>query len=557
MNDFDKLLQKHNIDKLSDDWTPMELIPVFFKSRDTYKDDMLYPALVPADEKSNVLASPEWDLGMGGGMPTTFSIKKNGEEEDQYARCNEKHQVEPLIFYRSFSDLKPEYYEISEEFRLFHNLYFDKKSGKYIKLFSSGKEEIIAEITDHTIFIRLKEIREYLAARKMYLSLQMDYREYSSSLLAELGLKQTRDESNEGGEDHTCLHKQGDLYCYGIVFGNCFLSPEKQSFSSLYAKKLIPPFSPENIQTLSKQSQKYVDYIIGQASDGELEEHTSNPDLLANYFGKNPEAPHFLTPVHFEKQVLEKYHNQPQKYNVEADLLRCGSLWSLPIDNNHTSKVCAWLGDLGHIPYEEQLYWRSYNISPTGGMSQSYINQQLHAKASAPTQPEHKLQSEYSQLIENCDTYLKWQILIPLEEGDKYHLETIRIPATEEQSTFDSQILSLAKVVIDSINSAELVKVLNTHGITSTDKSLAQLEKVLELWKLADFGIHISFLRNLQSLRSCGAAHRKGSNYQKITSTFGMNEKPLTQVLKTILEKTYDFLTFLNSNLENGNIKKS
>lgn len=555
MNDFDRLLQKDNIEKLSDALPLMELIPVFEKNSDTYKDYMLYPALVPDDEKSNVLASSEWDLGIGEGIPTTFSIKKNGEWKDQYARCKGKHHVEPLIFYRSFSGIKPEYYEISEEFRLFHNLYFDKKTGKYIKIDSSGKEEIIAEITDNKVSIRLKEIREYLTARKMYLSLQMDYREYSSSLLKELGLKPTVDENNEGGEDHTCMHKQDDLYCYGIVFGNSRISPEHQSYSCLYAKKLIPPFSPENIKTLSKQSRKHADFIIGQTSDGELIEHTSTPHLLANYFGKNPGAPQFLTPVHFEKQVLDKYFHQPQKYNVKPGLLRCGSLWSLQMDNNHTDKVCVWLGDLGRIPYEEQLHWKSCNIPPTGGMSQSYMDQQLHVKFSGSTQPEHKLQSAYSQLIANCDEYLKWQILIPLAEGDKYHLGTIRIPSTEEQSAFDTQILSLSKVLIDSINSSELAKILNKHGISNLDKSLAQLEKVLELWKLADYSTHIHFLRDLQSLRSCGTAHRKGSNYKKITLKFEMDKKPLTQILESIIKQAHDFLAFLNRNLENGSIK--
>ncbi|MEG1508746.1 MAG: hypothetical protein RR373_08970 [Akkermansia sp.] len=553
MNDFDRLLQKDNIDKLSDDLPLMELIPVFIKTKDTHKDYILYPALVPVDEKSNVLVSSAWDLSVGGGMPVTFSVEENGVRSKQYIRCEEDHNVEPLIFYRSFSKLKPEYYEISEEFRLFHNLYFDKKTGKYIKINSSGKEELIAEITDHTIFIRLKEIREYLTARKMYLSLQMDYREYSSSLLKELGLKQTVDENNEGGEDHTCQHKQDDLFCYDITFGNSRISPEQKSFSCLYAKKLIPPFSPENIKTLSMQSQKYADFIIGQTNDGELKEHTSNPNL----FGKNPGAPRFLTPVHFEKQVLDKYYHQPQKYSVEPSVLRCGTQWLLQIDNHHTDKVCVWLGDLGSIPYEEQLHWKSCNISPTGGLSQSYIDQQLHVKFSGPTQTEHKLQSEYSQLIANCDKYLKWQILIPLAEGDKYHLETIRIPATEEQSAFDAQILSLAKVMIDSINSAELVKILNKHGITNLDKSLAQLEKALELWGLADSSTHIRFLRDLQSLRSSGTAHRKGSNYKKIASTFEMDEKPLTHVLETIMGKTHKFLAFLNNNLENGNIKGS
>jgi hypothetical protein len=55
--------------------------------------------------------------------------------------------------------------------------------------------------------------------------------------------------------------------------------------------------------------------------------HTCDPDKLANYFGKNPEAPHYLTPVFFRAEVLEKYYADPGKYSVEDGSLRCGRLW--------------------------------------------------------------------------------------------------------------------------------------------------------------------------------------------------------------------------------------
>jgi hypothetical protein len=69
-----------------------------------------------------------------------------------------------------------------------------------------------------------------------------------------------------------------------------------------------------------------VNFIIGEDEDGDLIEHTSDPHVLANYFGANPVAPHYLTPVHFHKRVLNKYYEEPGRYSVEDSLLRCGKL---------------------------------------------------------------------------------------------------------------------------------------------------------------------------------------------------------------------------------------
>ncbi len=95
-----------------------------------------------------------------------------------------------------------------------------------------------------------------------------------------------------------------------------------------------------------EENRKYIDFIIGINDDGEEIIHTSNPDELADYFGANPVAPHYLTAVHFRKEVLDKYYQQPSKYSVEDSHLRCGALWGMQMDNHHSDKVCAWLGGI-------------------------------------------------------------------------------------------------------------------------------------------------------------------------------------------------------------------
>ncbi|WP_257144823.1 hypothetical protein, partial [Bacillus cereus] len=114
-------------------------------------------------------------------------------------------------------------------------------------------------------------------------------------------------------------------------------------------------------------SKEYVNFTVGINGDGKEVEFTSNPDQLANYFGANPEAPHYLTPIYFSKEVLAKYYLKPELYEVNDGHIRCQGLWMLHIDNlNKGDYVSAYLGDLGKLPYKEQVYWKSFNIVSDG-----------------------------------------------------------------------------------------------------------------------------------------------------------------------------------------------
>ena len=59
------------------------------------------------------------------------------------------------------------------------------------------------------------------------------------------------------------------------------------------------------------------------------------------------------------------------------------------------------------------------------------------------------------------------------------------------------------------------------------------------------YEIHIRFLRDLQELRSTGTGHRKGNNYEKISTKFSIGYKGLKDVFEEILLKSDDFVRLL------------
>jgi len=81
---------------------------------------------------------------------------------------------------------------------------------------------------------------------------------------------------------------------------------------------------------------------------------------------------------------------------------------------------------------------------------------------------------------------------------------------------------------------------------------VGRVEKVLSVKGIAGYQENIKFLRDLQSLRSSGAAHRKGTNYRKIAEELGINSQSLRVVFEGILVKGIDLLKYLITAIQAG-----
>ena len=141
---------------------------------------------------------------------------------------------------------------------------------------------------------------------------------------------------------------------------------EFETSGSIVGKKYVLP-GPMPTEK-AKKPELYQEFTIDTDGSGKPVRQTCDPDKLANYFGKNPDAPHYFTSVFFRGEVLAKYYADPAKYSVEDGYLRCGSLWELRMDNDHTDVVVVFLGDLGRdLSEAERNYWLSFNIPPKAG----------------------------------------------------------------------------------------------------------------------------------------------------------------------------------------------
>jgi hypothetical protein len=537
--DFDKmrLSRLKMLEPFQRDLNMTEMTTLLLSESNDSHHHMIHCALIPADKIDYALSDPSLDLMWGKGLPGIIGFSKEGKIIQEYQRFGNEDGIEPLIIERDFHGIKDDYYEICEEFRLIHNLFHDRKTDQYIKIDNDGNEQIIAVVESNRVQIRLREIRKYLAVRNMYLSIKYDIRESSRHSSETLKLKEKNDKQRE-----KLSHWQ-----YNII-DETAMGCNYRTFSRLLGIRLIPPLPKSKsgfFYSRENSVKKHVEFIV------DIDENGDEVTLKAI-----PDCSDHLTPVHFRKQVLEKYFQKPSIYSVEESSIWCGSLWGLPIDNNHNDKVCVWLGDLGQLSYNEQLYWKTYNIPPSGGVSETFFKRQIDAEFTNSDRPEHLFQQSYKTLIQICNEHLGWQILKPLKPGDEYHLKCVRIPANNEQRNFDEVVLGLTKILIDSLNEKQLNILINTQQQKNIKGSIAKLEAFFIDRNIQNSNDHIAFLRKLQQLRSSSTAHRKGSNYEKISKQLGIENQDLQTILSEILSQALAFLNFLIDVVRSGHINK-
>lgn len=525
-----------------EDWLPRLGTEPWITAYDNFDaDDQnggIYCALVPSASIAAVLARSSWELTKGSGLPGCVVGFGGGEESTSYLRFGREDGIEPLVFLRTFHGVRPSCLELSEEFRHFHNLVFDVQSSHFVKTLEDGTDQIVGRLQPKRMDLRLREVRQFLAIKEMHLAIYFDFVRFAdvdpASIPASAPAAEVADE----------------FIRYTFQASGCDFSLRKRhrSFSRLLGKKIVAPLpkSESGFWPYDEAERWYEEFIIRVDENGGPVLHSCNPELLADYFGGDPDAPRYLTPVFFRREVLAKYYANPQRYSVEDGRLSCAALWSLRMDNNHPDHVVVFLGDLGQdLHHSEQLYWKSFNVLPEGGVSEVTFRRSFLVEFTDPDRPDLK----FKYLFENfCSRWRErhgWDLFLPLTEADSHVYAALRVPLINDQSEFDGQVLSLAKVVIDSINERAIEAEIGAGP--AGEKGISKLARYLESLQVDRREECVSFLRDLQDLRSSGVAHRKGKNYDHVSARFGIGEKELIRVFEEILAQASNLVVTVAS----------
>jgi hypothetical protein len=493
----------------------------------------LWCALLDDDAVEHALANTGWDLMIGDGKPGFSASWPKGEEVTTYHRYGGREGVRALVHHRSFHGAFPSYCELDEEFRHYHDLAHDPARGLLLSFDDSGREVEVARIEKGHVSARLKYLRQYQAVTRQHLAIYVDSVRYSRIPLEDVG------------ERHDEAVNERLRWSRDVVA--CDFRREYETFSRVLLKVILPPPPLEKAGVWpfdDEGDDPEVCFVIGVDQDGDNIEHTSNPDSLSNYFGANPGAPNYLTPVYFRREVLAKYYAEPERYTVSDGQLSCLALWSCQIDNNLESHVAVFLGDLGRdLPYEERLHWRQFNVPPEGGISETNFGRSFLAQFTEPEAPDLVFKAEYERFSTDWEAKYGWPFFLPLAPGDAHLLDTVRVPVANSQSEMDDQVLNLTKLVVDSLNEKEFAKA--AADVPEGAKGIAKLEAFFASTDFAGGDSVVRFLRDLQLLRSTGSGHRKGSGYDKAIARLGVDPSRKPDAVARLLEEAVGVLRAL------------
>lgn len=517
----------------------------------TVSDNTIHSALVTDDKVEECMQDYQWDLtpGRGGAYVNTY-----GDGSYEYVR--ENNGLELFVIYRDGYGTHDHYVELSEEFRLFcgmHERYKSESEREFITVDDNGNENVVAVIKGLLVTIKAKELRSYLAARRINLLVFIDIMRYSEKTYSELNIKPVQNE---------IIKEENVTYNYTNL-----IAPQYDGNKSggwVMGKSLLryntDDFDAENYPFFSDDT--YEEFIIGYDKNGDEFSYTCDDKKLSNYFVKKGDAPLTVTPVYFRKTVLDKYYNDPHRYQVDDGCIYSERVWSLKVDNDQRDYAVVILGDLGKLPHEEQLYWKGYNIAPPprASFSKTAWARWFEGRFYNPEFPDLKFKYQFRVFNEKWGKKYVWPLFLPLAKEDEHRFKTLHcLTQPKNPNDFEEQILSITKVLIDSLNEAELIgKIDDGNGkVSARLKELKAADKnavkggisKFELFLLTegkDLHESISFLRNLQELRSSTTAHRKSrSKKNGCEDFFQIQNKTQQEVLEDIFCKGIELIEVL------------
>lgn len=514
-------------------------VTVFWMGGTSSELTTVFCALVPNEKVKESLGDTQWELQPGSGRPG-YIITRNEKREEvrRYQRCGENDGIEPLVISRDFNKAREPCVEILEEFRLYHDLYYDSMNSKYLALDEVGDDVEVVRILNgyKRVEVRMNYLKQFLYARQSHLAIYFTAIRYSKLSLVELGIEEGRIKVKE------------DKYLYEVYFGDSHISGLK-TMSAIDAKKLIKP-ADRYIEVFGEEEEgrKYVDFIIGVDENGRDIIHTCEPATLSHQFNQIKGAPSALTLVFFKREVLNKYFGDSKKYTVHDGYIQCHGIWTLDIDNNHEKYVIVFLYQLGRdLPYKEQLYWRSHNVQPEGTISRVSWQRNIQAEFADPEKADLLFKHRFDLFREKWAKKYGWPLFLPLHPRDEYLYKSLHIPSADNRADFDNQVLCLSKVLVDSLNERGLQK--NLLEKKPGMKGISKLEAYFTQKAFPGYKPHIKFLRDLYALRSSSVGHKKGKKYEKVAKTFDLENKGLGQVFEDIMTKAIGFIEYLTKSL--------
>jgi hypothetical protein len=377
---------------------------------------------------------------------------------------------EKLIFRRSFTGVSKGLAPVELSQKLVHSLdlHFVPERNAYCRLDSRGDIEDVIKVIHINrestwdsicaVSVLRGDLDRFMALSKTSLVLHFDFTRVRWGTFGGWGEirryeRDTIDLHYHGGADG-----QGS-YCNGVMV----IHP------SMTVADLVREWKAED----DPSKRKYATFKIYDRKNNVNVETSCAPRFLSNYFQKS-DLPWEISPAFFRPEVLHRFKADPEKYMLEDRSISCRNAWYLKTyDINEAGQVHTYIGYLADLPYEEQLYWQSFNEWPKGPISRRAHQTDIIGDWYLEYEPLNALKHTISCLDAAPPSWWK-------ARGADLQ-EAVRYPATDSVKEWADEILALDQYLVEGFLLKPLRELAEGSGRTVDQKwgSLRVLQEVL------------------------------------------------------------------------------
>lgn len=378
---------------------------------------------------------------------------------------------EPLVHRRTFRGVQKTRASIELSEKIVHclDVYYLPERRAYCRLDRNGDIEdvirvIAMQLPDsdevcEIVTILRKDLDEYMALAGMALVLKFDFTRFRSLAFNGWndGQRFNRDEADlffHGGGTANASYVNGAMIVRSQVSVAALEEEWRKEFSG------------------DEEKQYAVFKIYDRKNDREVATSCS-PKHIVSYFEKS-DLPWHISPTFFRPEVLHRFKADPEKYTLGERSITCRGAWHLKTyDINDAGQVHTYIGYLADLPYEEQVYWATFNEWPKGPISERAHTTDILGEWQSEYDPLSSLKSKVRMLDEARPSW--WSV-----RGDAV-VDAVLAPATDSPKEWADEILALDQMVVEGFIVTPLRAIARDLGRNPNDSwaSLRVLGEIL------------------------------------------------------------------------------
>lgn len=423
-----------------------------------------------------------------------------------------------LVYGREFAGMKGNdriHYDIYQEYVHLADIYWQPEQRAYCRFDEHGDFDYVISLT----------IEEEEPGRTTLISFQRDtleeYLAASNSVLVRMfDITLIPEDSGysflECNESEKRINESADfVYRQKVDVGRASYTTGFQIIRLGRSKPDIF-LSTKNRMTGNTENERYVNFVGIDWRNKRVANMSTDPAATTNYFqtsGNN--LPFELSPAFFRPEVLRKYKADGDKYSIDERTrsISCRGGWELrSYDVNDAGQIHAYICDLRHLPYAEQVYWSSFNESPKSGISERAMEIDFRNN---PYFSDDPLLGIRSITVHWNEVNVPWWKL-----RDQSLLEGISTPLTSSEDEWASAFSDLSKLITEGFVVKVIRNQLKNAGIEfkPRDQSIALIETYLKGCRMLEEDKKLEGLRTVQKIRSKIVSHFGGSEARELSA---------------------------------------